>query len=80
MTPEEALKAAEDSGAEAFVPTHVRRFSIANHAWDEPFRRIIKSGKGKALRILTPEIGELFALDDKTEKFIRWRERSEIND
>lgn len=46
MTPEEAVKAARDLNASMLLPSHVGRFSIARHAWDEPFIRIAAASGG----------------------------------
>ena len=40
MTPEEAARAAQDLQANALLPGHVGKFSLARHSWDDPFRRI----------------------------------------
>lgn len=72
MTPEEAAKTAEDLGAMALLPAHVGRFSIARHAWDEPFERIAAASKGKGYRLLTPMIGEPIQLADAQQRFAHW--------
>ncbi len=58
MTPEEAVRAAEDLGARALLPAHVGKFALSRHAWDEPFQRIVTACRGKAFQLLTPRIGE----------------------
>ena len=58
MTPEEAVRAAEDLGAGALLPAHVGKFALARHAWDEPFRRIVAATRDRNLHLLTPRIGE----------------------
>lgn len=40
MTPKQAILAAKDLQANALMPAHVGRFSISNHPWYEPFKRI----------------------------------------
>lgn len=72
MTPEEASRAAEELGAKAFLPVHVGRFSIANHPWDEPFKRLIMERQDKSYELLTPKIGEPVAMDSKGVQFSRW--------
>lgn len=64
MTPEQAADAAEVLGAKALLPAHVGRFSIARHAWDEPFERIVAASTGRPLALATPIIGEPLRLDD----------------
>jgi len=75
MTPEEA--AAEDLGARALLPGHAGKFSIARHAWDEPFNRLAAASQGKKYRLLTPMIGEPISLDDDRQRFPQWWERLE---
>lgn len=74
MTPEEAARAAEDLKARTLLPAHVGRFSIARHAWDEPFEHIAAASNGKSYRLLTPIIGEPVRLDDEGQRFARWWE------
>jgi L-ascorbate metabolism protein UlaG (beta-lactamase superfamily) len=72
MTPEEASRAAGDLGAKSFIPAHVGRFTIANHAWDEPFIRVTESSLNAPFRLLTPRIGEPVGLDGTDSPFKRW--------
>lgn len=58
MNPEEASHAAEILRAKALLPAHVGRFTLARHAWDEPFERAVAAAHGKPYRLLTPRIGE----------------------
>ena len=77
MTPEQAVRAAEELNARALLPAHVGRFSIARHAWDEPFERIAAASDGKPYRLLTSVIGEPVKLDDEGQRFARWWEDAE---
>lgn len=47
----------------AAAPTHVGRFSLARHRWDEPFERIVVASQHRAYQLLTPRIGEPVELD-----------------
>ena len=69
MNPEEAVLAAKDLHAAALLPSHVGRFTIARHAWDEPFRRIASASKGESIKLLTPVIGELVQLENKPQVY-----------
>ena len=75
MTPEEAVQAAEDVRAKALIPAHVGKFSLAYHAWDEPFRRIVAASRGKRFQLVTPEIGEPVEIADSFPAFPHWWER-----
>ena len=64
MTPEEAARAAEELGARALLPAHIGKFSLAYHAWDEPFERITAASRGKPFQLTTPLIGAPLRLTD----------------
>lgn len=72
MTPEEAAHAARDLGAKAFMPAHIGRFTIANHSWDDPFRRITNASRNKSYKLVTPEIGEPVVMDAPSSQFPGW--------
>ena len=72
MTPEEASRAAEILGARALLSGHAGRFTLARHAWDEPFELAVTASKGKSYRLLTPRIGEPVRLGDVPQTFPHW--------
>ncbi|MFG6459799.1 MBL fold metallo-hydrolase [Roseateles sp. BYS96W] len=72
MNPEEASKAAEILRTRDLLTAHAGRFSLARHAWDEPFERAAAASAGKPYRLLTPRIGELVYLDGREQQFSRW--------
>jgi L-ascorbate metabolism protein UlaG (beta-lactamase superfamily) len=72
MTPEEAARAAEILGTSTLLSGHAGRFSLARHAWDEPFERALEASRGKNYRLLTPRIGEPVHLDDPRQAFTHW--------
>nr|WP_320192587.1 MBL fold metallo-hydrolase [uncultured Desulfobacter sp.] len=75
MTPKEAVQAARDLGAKAFIPAHVGRFTIANHSWDEPFKQLAEDRDDYPFRLLTPKIGEPVILDaGSSQQFSCWWE------
>jgi len=74
MTPEEAARAAQDLHANALLPGHVGKFSLARHAWYDPYRRIAAASEGRSYRLLTPMIGSPVVLDDQHQRFSRWWE------
>jgi L-ascorbate metabolism protein UlaG (beta-lactamase superfamily) len=63
MTPEEAVKAAQELGARRLLPGHVGRFALARHAWDEPFERIQALSDNVGYAPVIPRIGEVLCLD-----------------
>lgn len=72
MTPEQAAKTAEELRARVLLPAHVGKFSIAAHAWNEPFERIARASAGKNYRLTTPMIGELMYLAGGKQDFGPW--------
>jgi L-ascorbate metabolism protein UlaG (beta-lactamase superfamily) len=58
LLPDEIVPAAKDLGAKLLLPVHWGKFSLANHAWDEPIIRTTAAAKEANLSLLTPMIGE----------------------
>lgn len=72
MTPEQAARTAVALRARSLLPGHVGRFSIARHAWNEPFERIDAVSAGQPYNLLTPRIGEPVWLADDGQRFALW--------
>ena len=73
MTPEEAATAAEELGTKLLLPAHVGRFTLAKHAWDEPFQRITAASAGQSYSLVTPMIGEaIYFPAPSTETYSAW--------
>ena len=72
--PEEFTKVVEDLGAKNVLPVHSGKFSLAQHAWDEPLQKLSENSKGKNFRLATPMIGEKMSLNDGNQKFTEWWE------
>lgn len=70
--PDEVLQAARDLGAKRIVPIHNSKFSICNHPWYEPLEKVTTRGENENFAVLTPKIGEVVRLSDKSQKFSRW--------
>ncbi len=77
MLPEEVALAAADLKAKALLPGHAGKFAIANHPWDEPFRRITRASQNQEYRLLTPIIGEPVDLAPPPPPFPPWWEKVE---
>ncbi|MBE0529381.1 MAG: MBL fold metallo-hydrolase [Rhodospirillales bacterium] len=74
MNPEEATQAAQDLRAQNLIPAHVGKFTLSNHAWDEPFRRLAEASGEKPYRLLTPRIGEPLPLAALPQSLPKWWE------
>lgn len=72
MMPEDAAQAAADLDAKALLPAHAGKFSIARHAWDDPFIRLTEATKGRPYRLLTPKIGEPVRLGAEPQTYAQW--------
>lgn len=72
MTPEEASRAAQILAARSLLVAHAGRFSLARHAWDEPFERAVAASEGKPYALLTPRLGEPVLLGEAKHPFVYW--------
>ncbi|MGN1038075.1 MAG: MBL fold metallo-hydrolase, partial [Mailhella sp.] len=75
MTPEETATAAEDLGARYLLPSHIGKFALAYHPWDDPFKRIVAASQHKNYHLITPMIGEPVNLADHIPDFSHWWEQ-----
>ncbi|KXU37756.1 MBL fold metallo-hydrolase [Cephaloticoccus primus] len=74
MRPEESAQAAQELGARAFTPGHVGRFTLSDHDWDDPFRRIAAASAERPYALWTPLIGQPMYLDGRAQHFGPWWE------
>lgn len=74
MMPEENVIAAKDLNAKKILAVHWGKFSLGNHAWDDPIKRVHKAAMENEVSILTPMIGEKVNIDDSTQSFSNWWE------
>ncbi|WP_432696436.1 MBL fold metallo-hydrolase [Marinobacterium sp. YM272] len=58
MTPEQAALAAEELGAQFLLPSHVGKYALAKHPWQEPFERITEASRNRSFGLVTPTIGK----------------------
>lgn len=72
MNPEEAAQAAGDLGARAFTPSHVGRFTLASHDWNEPFKRLVVASERRPFVLWTPMIGQPIRFDEPVHSFEPW--------
>lgn len=72
MLPGEQLKAANDLKAKKVLPVHSGKFTLANHAWDEPLVKIKEQGNASPINVITPMIGEKVNFNDSLQQFKPW--------
>jgi hypothetical protein len=55
-------------------PVHSSKFKLANHAWDEPLKRVteLNANSKNPLPLITPQIGELVELKNEQQEFQQW--------
>ncbi len=61
--PEQALRMADDAGAELILPVHHKTFELSRERLTEPIERLSAAAGANSGRIMTREIGEEFHLD-----------------
>ena len=64
MMPEEVPQAGRDLQARYIIPVHSAKFPLANHAWDEPLKRVYRAALEADVHLLTPRLGQCMDLDD----------------
>lgn len=74
MFPEELITASKNLKAKALLPVHWAKFALANHAWDEPIKRVTVAAEKENLPLLTPMIGQKVTLD-VPQTFEKWWEK-----
>lgn len=72
MQPAEVLKAGKDLNARRIFPVHSGKFTMANHAWDEPLKTVTELNRSSKLTLITPKIGELVELKNAQQSFTEW--------
>ncbi len=58
MMPDEVIQASNDLKAKHLMPVHWGKFSLGNHAWDDPILQVSEFGKINNQALVTPMIGE----------------------
>lgn len=58
MLPAQSVQAHRDLGGAWLLPIHNGTFSLAMHAWDDPFEQVLKSAAAQGVAVTTPMMGE----------------------
>jgi L-ascorbate metabolism protein UlaG (beta-lactamase superfamily) len=72
MTPEDAVRAAQDVSAKRLFPVHWSTFNLAYHAWDEPIRRTVAEARRRGMPLVTPRLGEWVDADRPFSSMAWW--------
>ena len=59
--PEEALRMADDAGAQFILPVHHQTFQLSREPLSEPIERLLAAAGGDSYRVCLQEIGQEFA-------------------
>ena len=70
--PEEAVQAAVDLRGRYLVPVHWGMFNLAIHNWYDPIQESVKYSKKYKVKLMTPKLGQLISLADKTKTDDWW--------
>ncbi len=74
LGPENALKAFQMLGGGTLLPIHWGTFNLALHGWDEPAETLVSLASKQKLRILTPQLGQVFEPSQVDSFFPWWRD------
>ena len=72
MLPGEQIKAANDLNAKRVFPVHCGKFTLANHDWNEPLKKITEMSSKTGIKVMTPMIGEKLYFDHSLQQFGNW--------
>lgn len=62
-TPEQALRMANDAGADVLLPVHHQTFNLSNEPYHEPIERLMTAVEGKPERVAVTAIGQEYHLN-----------------
>lgn len=69
LFPDESVQAAIDAGVQKIMPVHWGGFSLSyQHGWKEPAEAFAKEAENAGLPTIFPRIGEVFNVDQLSEK------------
>lgn len=74
MMPEETAQACVDVQSAVLMPIHWGMFNLSLHPWTEPVTRVSMAASALGLTLVTPQVGERFALNDSLPA-MRWWEQ-----
>ncbi len=72
MMPEETAKAAKDLNAATLFPVHWSKFTLSNHPWNDPVKRLAIATQKEAQAFVSPMIGQPYILGENFEQEEWW--------
>ncbi len=73
MMPEQSAQASIDLRGKAMMPIHWGAFDLALHEWREPVIRLLAAAEKLGVQVVTPFIGERFAVGQNFPR-VKWWE------
>lgn len=68
----QAAQAAVDLHASLLQPIHWAKFEAADHAWNEPIKKLLPAAEKLGVQVNVPRIGEPYTLGDPPRKVVWW--------
>jgi L-ascorbate metabolism protein UlaG (beta-lactamase superfamily) len=72
LMPEELINAIKDLNANMVFTVHNSKYALGKHSWNEPLDNIFNAAQKNSINLITPMIGELVYLDNRTQIFKKW--------
>lgn len=72
MFPEEAIIAARELRSQYYIPIHWGAFTLSMHPWTEPPERALHSARTMGQKIILPQIGQVFILNQNHKNISSW--------
>jgi L-ascorbate metabolism protein UlaG (beta-lactamase superfamily) len=76
ILPEETIQAHIDLKGSVLLPIHWGKFNLAMHHWMEPVQRLTAKANEKKVKVIFPEIGEIFSLNEELPSGRWWEQYS----
>lgn len=74
LLPEYHAQVFKELQAKSLFTVHHSKFALANHPWDEPLKKIVKTAERDSINLILPMIGEVVQLKDNLAYINRWWE------
>lgn len=68
LMPDDLVKAIKDLNPRHVLTGHHSKYALAKHPWDEPIKKITAAAAVNSIPLLTPAIGEVTYLKNKTQE------------
>jgi L-ascorbate metabolism protein UlaG (beta-lactamase superfamily) len=73
MHPEDTVQAAKDLNAQIVFPVHWAKFVLANHAWNDPIKRLVLASEAARQKFVSPLIGQPYIIGEEHQQVYWWK-------